>query len=255
MAFRVVPCCQGQIRDAAGAGMNRDDHVTIASLNAHGGVDRHGEPFDVEAACHYLKADVITIQEAWRPDGQPDPLAAPARALGAQVKHTSLVADTDLAALRVGPGTEPGSWGLAILTVLPVTGYYVADLGRAPWDVCHRGAQILTVTTPGGKSLRVVNTHLTHRYISLVQLRRLVRHLAGGTDPTVIVGDLNMPRAATWAAGGYSGPVRGRTYPAHRPLVQLDHLLAGPGITDLDGEVLDPVGSDHLPIRAQFRVG
>src|ERR1017187_4493394 len=99
------------------------------------------------------------------------PLAAPARALGAQVKHTSLVADTDLAALRVGPGTEPGSWGLAILTVLPVTGYYVVDLGRAPWDVCHRGAQILTVTTPGGKSLRVVNTHLTHRYISLVQLR------------------------------------------------------------------------------------
>jgi len=235
--------------------MNHDDQVTMASLNMHGGVDRHGEPFDVEAACHYLKADVTAIQEAWRPEGGPDPLAAPARALGAQVKHASLVTGTDLATLRVGPGTEPGSWGLAILTVLPVTDYYVVDLGRAPWDVCHRGAQILTVTTPGGKSLRVVNTHLTHRYISLVQLRRLVWHLAPGTDPTVIVGDLNMPRAATRAAGGYSRPVHGRTFPAHRPLVQLDHLLAGPGITGLDGEVLDPVGSDHLPIRVQFRVG
>jgi endonuclease/exonuclease/phosphatase family metal-dependent hydrolase len=228
--------------------------VTIASLNVHGGLDRRGEPFDVEAACHYLKADVITLQEAWRPDGQPDPLAAAARALGARLQHADLVSGTDLASLRVGPGTATGTWGLAILTALPVTSYHVVNLGRAPWDVCQRAAQVATVTTPGGRPLRVVNTHLTHRYISPVQLRRLVRHLAGSADPTVIVGDLNMPRAATWAAASYSRPVRGRTYPAHRPLVQLDHLLADSRLTGLDGEVLEPVGSDHLPIRAQLTV-
>jgi endonuclease/exonuclease/phosphatase family metal-dependent hydrolase len=71
----------------------------------------------------------------------------------------------------------------------------------------------------------------------------------------VIAGDLNMPRAFTRAAAGYADAVRGRTYPAHRPLVQLDHLLAGRRLAGLDGEVLDPVGSDHLPVRAQFSVG
>ena len=235
--------------------MNHDDQVTIASLNLHGGLDRRGQSFDVEAACHYLKADIIALQEVWRPDGQPDPLARPARALGAEVQHASLVEHSSLDRLRVGPSTAPGAWGLAVLTVLPITGYHVVDLGRAPWDPCRRAAQVCTVTTPGGKPLRVVNTHLTHRYISLVQLRRLVRLLAGGPDPTVIAGDLNMPRAFTRAAAGYADAVRGRTYPAHRPLVQLDHLLAGRRLAGLDGEVLDPVGSDHLPVRAQFSVG
>jgi endonuclease/exonuclease/phosphatase family metal-dependent hydrolase len=235
--------------------MNHDDQVTIASLNLHGGLDRRGQSFDVEAACHYLKADIVALQEVWHPDGQPDPLAPPARALGAEVKHASLVAHSSLDRLRVGPSTAPGAWGLAVLTVLPITGYHVVDLGRAPWDPCRRAAQVCTVTTPGGKPLRVVNTHLTHRYISLVQLRRLVRLLAGGPDPTVIAGDLNMPRAFTRAAAGYADAVRGRTYPAHRPLVQLDHLLAGRRLAGLDGEVLDPVGSDHLPVRAQFSVG
>jgi endonuclease/exonuclease/phosphatase family metal-dependent hydrolase len=234
--------------------MNDDDQVTIASLNLHGGLDRRGQPFDVEAACHYLKADIIALQEVWQPDGQPDPLAPLASALGAEVRHASLVAHSSLHRLRVGPSTAPGAWGLAVLTALPVTGYHVVDLGRAPWDPCRRAAQVFTVTTPGGKPLRLVNTHLTHRYISLIQLRRLVAHLADGADPTVIVGDLNMPRAFTRAAAGYADAVRGRTYPAHRPLVQLDHLLAA-RLTGLDGEVLDPVGSDHLPVRAQFSVG
>jgi endonuclease/exonuclease/phosphatase family metal-dependent hydrolase len=234
--------------------MNHDDRITIASLNMHGGLDRYGLPFDVEAACHYLKADVITVQEAWVQNGQPDPLAAPAHALGAQVKRANLAVDTTQVSLGVGPGTEPGAWGLVVVTALPVTGYHVVELGRAPGDPHHRAAQVVTVAAPGGKPLRVVNTHLTHRYSSPVQLRRLVRHLAGSADPTVIVGDLNMPRAATWAAAGYSRVVRGRTYPAHRPLVQLDHLLTGRHLAGLDGEVLDPVGSDHLPIRAQLSV-
>jgi endonuclease/exonuclease/phosphatase family metal-dependent hydrolase len=235
--------------------MNDDDQVTIASLNLHGGLDRRGQPFDVDAACHDLKADIIALQEVWHPDGQPDPLAPLARALGAEVKHASLVAHSSLRRLRVGPSTAPGAWGLAVLTVLPVTGYHVVDLGRAPWDPCRRAAQVFTLTTPGGKPLRVVNTHLTHRFISVIQLRRLVRLLADGADPTVIAGDLNMPRVLTGAAAGYADAVRGRTYPAHRPLAQLDHLLAGRRLAGLDGEVLDPVGSDHRPVRAQFSVG
>jgi endonuclease/exonuclease/phosphatase family metal-dependent hydrolase len=243
----------GEAMQRAPAIISRDD-VTIASLNMHGGVSRLGQPFDIEAACHHLKADVIALQETWRPDGQPDPLAAAAHTFGAQVKQEGLAVGTDLASLRVGPGTAPGTWGLAVLTRLPITGYEVVSLGKAPGDRIHRVAQVVTVTTPGGAALRVANTHLTHRFTSPVQLRRLIRHLAAGAGAVVIVGDLNMPRAATLAAIGYSRAVRGRTFPAHRPLVQLDHVLAGAGTAGISGEVLEQVGSDHLPILAQVSV-
>jgi endonuclease/exonuclease/phosphatase family metal-dependent hydrolase len=53
-----------------------------------------------------------------------------------------------------------------VLTALPVTGYEVADLGPTPGEKMSRAAQLVTVTTPGGASLRVVNTHLTCRLFS-----------------------------------------------------------------------------------------
>jgi endonuclease/exonuclease/phosphatase family metal-dependent hydrolase len=201
------------------------DTFSIASLNMHGGLSRRGEPYDVEAACEHLKADVVAFQEAWRPDSAPDPLAAVAGRSGAQVMHAGLAVGTSLSMLSVGPDDERGTWGLAVMTVLPVTGYQVISLGKAPGDRINRAAQVLTVTTPGGAGLRVVNAHLTHRFTSPVQLRRLIRTLAASPGPVVIVGDLNMPRAVTLAAIGYARAVRGRTYPDHVPLVQLDHVL------------------------------
>ncbi len=232
--------------------MSEADGITLASLNMHGGVDRHGTPYDVGAACHHLKGDIITLQEAWRPARQPDPVAAAADSLGVAARFHALAADTTLARLRVGPDTSPGSWGLAVLTALPVLGYDVIDLGQSPGDAIRRGAQLVTVATPGGGTLRVANAHLTHRFTSPVQLLWLVSRLAASDEPTVIVGDLNMPRAATLVAFGYRRVLRGRTFPAHRPLVELDHVLTGRGVTGTDGEVLSGVGSDHLPIRAQL---
>jgi endonuclease/exonuclease/phosphatase family metal-dependent hydrolase len=137
--------------------------------------------------------------------------------------------------------------------MLPVISYHEIELGRAPGDRIGRAAQVLTLATPGGAALRVVNTHLTHRYSSPVQLALLVRRLASGSPvPTVIAGDLNMPRPATVVARGYRPVVRGRTFPADRPLVQLDHMLLRGGVTALGAEVAEPLGSDHLPIRAQL---
>jgi endonuclease/exonuclease/phosphatase family metal-dependent hydrolase len=141
-----------------------------------------------------------------------------------------------------------------VITALPVTGYEVADLGRTPGDPVGRAAQLVTVTTPAGASLLVVNTHLTSRLLSAVQLVRLTRRLAAETGPTVIVGDLNMPGPVSGLAVGYSPAVIGPTYPASRPLVQLDQMLTSRAVRASDGEVLPPVGSDHLPIRARLRV-
>jgi endonuclease/exonuclease/phosphatase family metal-dependent hydrolase len=231
--------------------MNHDEPITLASLNLHGGMTARGEPFDVAEACHRLKADVITLQEAWRPDAQPDLVTTVAAELGAQVRHRGLARNTNRALLGVGTDTGSGTWGLAVLSQLPVTGYQEIELGRAPGDRISRAAQVVTLSTPGGAALRVVNTHLTHRFTSPVQLMLLTRRLAGGPEvATVIVGDLNMPRPGTLAAPRYRATVRGRTYPADRPWIQLDHLLVCGPVRVSGAEVADPVGSDHLPIRA-----
>jgi endonuclease/exonuclease/phosphatase family metal-dependent hydrolase len=228
--------------------------MILASMNLHGGRGAGGTPFDVVAACRQLKADVIVLQEAWWPTGQPDLVAEAAQALGAQVIRTFLATDTDLRALAIAPDPRHGRWGLAVLTALPVTGYEVADLGRTPGDKVSRAAQLVTVTTPAGASLRVANAHLTHRLLSPVQLVRLTRRLAASTVPTVIAGDLNMPGPVSGLAVGYAPAVNGRTFPADSPLLQLDHILTSRAVRARDGQVLPPAGSDHLPVRAGLRV-
>jgi endonuclease/exonuclease/phosphatase family metal-dependent hydrolase len=242
----------GNPHRGAGSGAGLD--LVLASLNVHGGRGADGTPFDVAGACLQLNADVIVLQETWRPDEEPDPVARAVQELGTRVIRADLLSRTDLRILGIAGDPTPGRWGLAVLTTLPVVGYELADLGRFPGDLSSRAAQLVTVATPPGPGLRVVNTHLTHRFFSPVQLMRLVRRLAADETPTVIVGDLNMPGPVSGLAVGYSPAVNGRTFPAHRPLVQLDHMLTSRDVRAQDGEVLPPCGSDHRAIRARVQV-
>lgn len=236
--------------------------VTIASVNLHAGLSGAGRPYDVTAALTGLDADIIAVQEAWwtTEDGAgpaaahraTDPVAVAARQLGARLIRTRLSAGASLAELSIAPVEDRGNWGIAMLSRLPVTSWETLNLGQAPGDLVGRAALICAVTAPGGWKLRMACTHLSPRLNSPAQLYRLSQHLLRTPSPTVIAGDLNMPRVATWMAGGYTPTVRGRTFPADMPVVQLDHLLASPGITCLDAAVLPPVGSDHLPVRGRF---
>ena len=234
--------------------MTTNTETILASLNTHGGRGADGRPYDLEAACRQLKADIIVLQEVWRARGGPDPVADIAAALGTELLRADLMDDTDLRSFGISGETARGRWGLATLTTVPVTGYEVVDLGRIAGDPTPRAAQLVTMELPGGGPLRIVNTHLTSRLLSPVQLLRLVRHLATDDIPTVIAGDLNMPAPLTGLAAGYAPAVSGRTFPAYRPLLQLDHILASRRVTRCGGEVLPPVGSDHLGVRARLRL-
>jgi len=176
----------------------------------------------------------------------------PLAALGAAPLWTDLISDVDLGSVGIVDERGRGRWGLVTLTSAPVLGFEVADLGRIPGDLAPRAAQLVTLALPGRGALRIVNTHLTYRLLSPVQLVRLVLRLAADDIPTVIAGDLNMPLPVTGLAAGYAPAVSGRTYPAHRPLLQLDHILASRGVARCGGEVLPPAGSDHLPVRARL---
>jgi endonuclease/exonuclease/phosphatase family metal-dependent hydrolase len=234
--------------------MSSDQEVILASLNAHGGRDANGRPYDLEAACRQFKADIIVLQEVWRPRGEPNPIGEIAAALGAEPLWTDLIRDVGLDSVGIADERTRGQWGLVTLTTAPVLGFEVTDLGRVRGDLVPRAAQLVTIGLPGGGPLRIVNTHLTYRLVSPVQLIRLVRRLAADDIPTVIAGDLNMPMPVTGLAAGYAPAVSGRTYPAHRPLVQLDHILASRRVARCGGEVLPPAGSDHLPVRARLRL-
>ena len=234
--------------------MSSDQEVILASLNTHGGRGADGRPYDLEAACRQLKADVLVLQEVWRPHGRPDPVAEIAGALGAESLWTDLVADTNLRSVGISGEPGRGRWGLAMLSTVPVTGFEVMDLGRIAGDSTPRAAQLVTMKLPGQGQLRIVNTHLTYRLLSPVQLLRLVRRLTADDIPTVIAGDLNMPMPLTGLAAGYAPAVMGRSFPAHRPLLQLDHILVTRQVAGRGGEVLPPVGSDHLPVRARLRL-
>ena len=234
--------------------MTSDQEVILASLNTHGGRGGDGRPYDLEAACRQFKADIIVLQEVWCPHDGPDQVADIAAALGTELLRADLLDDTSLRSFGIADEAGRGHWGLAVLTTVPVTGYEVMDLGRIAGDATPRAAQLITLDLPGRGPLRIANTHLTHRLLSPVQLLRLVRRLIADDIPTVIAGDLNMPGPLTGLAAGYAQAVSGRTYPAHRPLVQLDHILTSRRVAGCGGAVLPPAGSDHLPVRARLRL-
>lgn len=231
--------------------------LMIGSMNLHCGLSAAGRPFDVPAALASLDADLIAVQEAWWADGDtgPDDVAVAAGKLGAELIRIPLAEGTSLADLAIAPRPDRGSWGIGVLSRLPVTGQECISLGQAPGDPVSRAALVCMIETPGGWPLRLVSTHLTHRFTSPAQLCRLTARLARADDavPTVIAGDLNMPRLATWIAAGYAPAIRGRSFPADRPVIQLDHLLVTPQLEVTEAEVLGPLGSDHLPVRARIR--
>jgi endonuclease/exonuclease/phosphatase family metal-dependent hydrolase len=228
--------------------------LVVASLNMHCGVGSLGQPFDVEAAVRRLDADVIALQEAWCPESGPDPVAAAAAAVGAELFRLPLRAADSLRVLGIPADSGPGQSGMAVLCRLPVVRYEVADLGQLRGDPVRRHAQILTIELPELALLRAAATHLTHRLVSPVQLGRLIWRLNPARQPTVIAGDLNMPGMIAGLACSFSLAVHGRTWPAELPVMQLDHILAGPGVETVTGTVLPAAGSDHLPVRARLRL-
>lgn len=124
-----------------------------------------------------------------------------------------------------------------------------------------RGASILTFHT-GRHPFRLIATHL-----SLAQMLRLAQMRAIGqyldrvpAMPTLLVGDLNEWRP--WGGLAFSSRTSGHafrgpaplSFPAHRPLLPLDRVLATPPGTVLQASALRArwLGrvSDHLPVRA-----
>lgn len=233
--------------------------LTVASFNLHWGVDRRGRPFDTAAVCRALDADVLVLQELWRPGGEPCWLDELAREQRAELHEAVLAPDSVPGrprAIRPRPG-RLGTWGVAVSSRLPVRRHFTFDMGRPFGDVVpHRLAVCVEVDVDGAQ-LIVAGVHASHRlWGSPRQMHRLDDRLAREAVASVIVGDLNMWGAVLQRVmPARRRAVRGATWPAHRPHSQIDHVWSSAGVDLVAADVLGDVGSDHRPVRARLRVG
>ncbi|MFJ1758578.1 endonuclease/exonuclease/phosphatase family protein [Kitasatospora sp. NPDC088134] len=171
------------------------------------------------------------------------------------------------------------SHGVALYSRLPVLGWQARRFGEPPLTV-----PLPAAGGPGGPGLRVVRDHprvalaavlrgpggpftAVAVHLSFVpgwnvrQLLSLRRWLAGLPGPHLLLGDFNLPGAVPVSVlrsaaphDGWRALLRARTFPAHRPRAQLDHLLAA----GLGPHTAVPVGlprfavSDHRPLAVDL---
>ena len=246
--------------------------LSVASFNVHMGVDGWGRPFDLVAECADLDADVLVLQEAWTPDdGSPGTAAQVASDLGysvvaeAPLARARLYAPVDTATPRWAPrsarcarpcaSTTSGSRSPPARGTVPPGGVRgaspswpgcrAATSRSSRWANCagtRRDAVIRCTVDVGGTALVVHGTHMSHiTHLSPAQYRRLARLLPPLDRPALLTGDMNMwgPPAASFFKG-WRRAVTGRTWPAHRPHSQLDHVLVTPAVDVVAARVAEP---------------
>jgi endonuclease/exonuclease/phosphatase family metal-dependent hydrolase len=232
--------------------------LTVANFNTHWGVHRSGRAFDVVDPALALDADVLVLEEVWRPNGGPCFVDAIAEAMGATVHEAVFMSDHNSAKprqLRPPPG-PPGTCGISVLSRLPVSHVRNIELPHAQGDVVPRRHSVLVTVSVDGMPVTIAGMHASHRlWGSLPQVRRVNTALVETGNPTALVGDLNMwGPVVGLAMPNRTRAVIGRTWPAKHPHSQIDHIWVDDRLVALDGAVAPATESDHRPIRARLEV-
>jgi endonuclease/exonuclease/phosphatase family metal-dependent hydrolase len=229
--------------------------VRIATFNILHGRSLEDGQVDVDRLAEAVKtldADVLGLQEVDRdqPRSQgADLTAVAAEAMGAvDSQFVAALSGTPGGTWMAATGDEqPGSasYGIALLSRYPVVSWRVVRLPPLPtqvplWSTLTRSpylakdeprvAVAAVLDGPFGQ-FTVCNTHLS--FIpgwNGLQLRRLVRSLAGTREPLAVIGDLNMQSAQAARVSGLRPIASGRTFPSHQPRRQLDHVLVRGGL-------------------------
>jgi endonuclease/exonuclease/phosphatase family metal-dependent hydrolase len=232
--------------------------LTVASFNTHWGVHRSGRAFDVVRPALALEADVLVLQEVWRPGSGPSFVDTIAEGMGGSIHEAVFMSDHHPARPRQlhPPPGRPGTCGVALISRLPVRHVREIELPHAKGDVVTHRRSLLVTVAVGDESVTIGGMHASHRlWGSLPQVRRVDRGLVEIGGPSVIAGDLNMwGPVVGLVLPNRTRAVRGRTWPAHHPHSQIDHLWIDDGLRALDGGVAPATESDHRPIWARLEV-
>jgi endonuclease/exonuclease/phosphatase family metal-dependent hydrolase len=211
-----------------------------------------------------LDADILALQEVDRRQERShraDLAAIAADAMGAE-EHRFVPA------LRGAPEAwdpadpaDPAEYGVALLSRRRVSSWHAVRLPRlrSPALIWSREqarptwvreeprvAVVAVVDGPSGP-LTVANTHLSFvPWWNGHQLQALVRSLREHSPgPRLLLGDLNMGPRRARRVTGMTSLLSSRTFPAHAPREQLDHVLADGPLVAHSGEARWLPLSDH----------
>jgi endonuclease/exonuclease/phosphatase family metal-dependent hydrolase len=259
--------------------------VRIATLNVLHGMALDGQcrEADLYTAAAGLHADVLAVQEVDRDQprshhvDQPTVLAAgsglPYWRFVPAVRGTPgpgmrwvAATDADLETQPAGP-----SYGIVLLCRWPVRAWHLLRFPAArmgmPLKVAGQRGLIPIPDEPrvavagvldGPEGLwTVATTHLS--FVpgrNLRQLRRVTQWLTRFPGPRLLLGDFNILGGLPGAVTGWHDLARIATYPAWRPRVQWDHILADGAVPPnvLSFTARDVGFSDHRALSADLEV-
>jgi len=230
--------------------------VRLASFNILHGRSLEDGLVDIgrlTSACASLGADVLGMQEVDRNQarsGGRDQTATVAEAIDAVAwRFEPAIVGEPGGVWRAARDDDAGDtgavgYGVSLVSRLPVRAWHVVRLAAAPMrsPVYATGSRrflllrdeprvglAAEVETAAGP-MTVATTHLSFTPgWNVLQLRRLtrgLRRLTPATQPCILMGDLNLPGPIPPWASGWRSLARVKTFPAPRPSVQIDHVLA-----------------------------
>lgn len=227
--------------------------IRVATYNVHRwtGISGRARPDPARAGfvISELDADLVALQEVLRPDGDDDPLAALAEALGLHVAF---------AATRIH---KRGQIGNAILSRWPIAGVAMFDLSYGRLE--KRVAVAATLQDETGE-LDVVATHLaladrTRRR----QVQSLLEHPRLPATPTLLMGDMNAwrncraTRELDSALSEHHNQRWPASFPAASPMLSLDRIYSrGVHVLEMAAHASRAArrASDHLPVVARVKL-
>lgn len=235
-----------------------DSALRILHWNIHSWRDDVGR-LNVESVANLVKAtdphvvSLVEVDESW--DNHSSALSELASSTG----HASIFAPT----FEFGNGHPVGGFGNAILSKLPIQTVRQRQLVWPPR--LYEGTEsseprtVLFVRVDDANSgpIWIGSVHLPRadRNARIAAFQRLATITNELTCPWLLVGDFNM-HAAAWREQESSLRAYPEsdvpTYPACDPVEAIDYCVAPQGL-DIDVNVLNAPGSDHLPILVYYK--
>jgi len=224
--------------------------VRIMTYNLHNGFNTDGD-LDIEALAQVIEEsqpDIVALQEiarGWLVSGRLDMLTWLSQRLGMTYVF--------------GPTADP-LWGNAILSRYPIVEYSNHDLPPRNLFLL-RGFASVVIDLSGGDTLQVIVTHF-HHITEDSEIRQLqspvIIDFWGGTERTVILGDLNAepdaPEIEMLKQAGLvdvladMDPISTYTFHSSKPSQHIDYILVSPDLETRDAYILSSQASDHLPV-------